>query len=583
MSRRDAVELVWPGKYGADGARAELPTRAAPLAVEVRAGAPGAEGRDLLICADNLLAMDALLATHAGKVDLVYIDPPFATGQAFERTAQVGEGEALRAHAYCDRWTGGLAGFLRMLDPRLRRIYRLLAPRGSLYVHVDPTVGHAVKLLLDEVFGPECFQREIVWRIGWVSGFKTRAHNWIRNHDLIFFYTKDPQRFTFHKQVVPHPPGYKRRRGEPAKGAGVPVDDVWNAGPAELQLRGAASLDSIQIKSFSREKTGWATQKNESLLRRIVAASSNPGDLVADFFCGAGTTLAVAQALGRRFIGCDSAAAAVELAHARLLEQPGARFDRCGLGAREREIWLEDQALGWPAAALRMRQAEPAEAPLSGRAGEVGVLVGPLAQPVTAAAVRAAAGAAAAAGLSRLEVLGWAWAFPAGEELSAGTGVDVACLQLRRALLDERLQGRAELLWSERPAIEVAFAAEPGPEGPRLRAGLTALRFAHPERLAEALREAAPQWHDLVDAWAVEFAAGAGPFTPDASASRTRTRRELPLATPWVPARGPGPWTARVRVVDAAGGESWHGFRLELDEAGALRASPCACPGEQVS
>src|SRR5690606_12655232 len=152
----------------------------------------------------------------------------------------------------------------------------------SLYVHVDPTVGHAVKLLLDEVFGPGCFQREIVWRIGWVSGFKTKARNWIRNHDLLFFYVKDPRRFTFNKRILPHPPGYVRRDGSPPRGRGVPLCDVWNAGEGELSLRGRESLDSIQIKSFSTEKTGYATQKNESLLRRIVEASSNPGDLVAD-------------------------------------------------------------------------------------------------------------------------------------------------------------------------------------------------------------------------------------------------------------------------------------------------------------
>lgn len=326
----DGVELLWPGKYGAAGERAPLPSTGEVIAVDLRLGGPPAVGADRLILADNLAASDALLAAWRGSVDLIYIDPPFGTGQKFSRTIALAGGEELRAPAFEDRWAGGLGGYLAMLDPRLRLCHALLAARGSLYVHVDPIVAHPVKLLLDEIFGAGCFQREIVWRIGWLSGFKTRARNWIRNHDTIFFYTRDPGRFTFNKQLLPYPLGYVRRDGSPPKGLGAPIDDVWNAGPGDLALRGRESLDSIQIKSFSREKTGWATQKNESLLRRIIGASSNPGDLVADLFCGSGTTLAVAAAMGRRFVGCDRSAAAIHVARGRL-RGLGAAFELCSL------------------------------------------------------------------------------------------------------------------------------------------------------------------------------------------------------------------------------------------------------------
>lgn len=563
MSRRPAVELVWPGKYGPDGERTEPKAHAVTLAPELQFG----DGRDRLICGDNLLALEALLQTHAGAVDLVYIDPPFSTGHAFERTAQVGDedGPELRVHAYCDRWSGGLAGFLQMLDPRLRRIHRLLAPHGSLYVHVDPTVGHAVKLLLDEIFGPGCFQREIVWRIGWVSGFKARANNWIRNHDLIFFYVKDPQKFVFNRQIVPHPPEYRRRQGADTKQGGVPVEDVWNASPAEWNLRGAESLDSIQIKSFSREKTGWATQKNESLLRRIIAASSRPGDLIVDVFCGAGTTLAAAQALGRRWIGCDSAAAAIELAQARLSQGTGVGFVRCRVEG-ERAAWLAERGEAWPAVVLKSRGAEAVGGALSGVAGEVGVLVGPLDGAVSAAAVAAAVRAAADRGLRRVEVLAWAWGFPAGSDLVGETGVEVVCLQLRRGLLDPRLGSRAEQLWGERPVVEVRFVVEQCGEGWRARAELVGLKFSDPARLPEALR--ASDGRALVEAWAIALADAGGPLRPDLAGARTRNRRELVFQTDWVALPGAGPWTARARVVDASGGESWHCWRLEPGEAG---------------
>ncbi len=331
------VEIVWSGKYADDGTRAPLPTpgalprleeRLPAVASVVEGGEPASLETDgQLIQGENLAVLASFAADRPASIDLMYIDPPFNTGSRFSVRRTVGEQEgSIEVPAYSDAWEGGAAGFLSMLDPRLRLMHQLLAENGSLYVHVDPTIGHAVKILLDEIFGPGCFQREIVWRIGWLSGFKTGARNWIRNHDLIFFYVKNPRRFTFNKMYTPYPEGYLRRDGKPPTGKGFPLDDVWNANEAEFGLASRDSLDSIQIKSFSREKTGWATQKNESILRRIVQVSSNPGDLVADFFCGSGTTAAAAQDLGRRWIVCDSSPVAVQITRARLLDL-GARFD----------------------------------------------------------------------------------------------------------------------------------------------------------------------------------------------------------------------------------------------------------------
>lgn len=292
-----------------------------PLEVHAAARPPllpptsaGAGGGGRLCLGDNLAVGGALLPELNGKVDLIYIDPPFGTGGRFRVRRQPGEAGTA---AYGDAWQGGLRGYLNMLQPRLELAHALLAAHGSLYVHLDPTAAHYVKVMLDQIFGPECFQREIIWRIGWVSGYKGMVQNWVRNHDTILFYTRDPERFTFHKSYVPHLPGYSRRGG--GEGQGHPVDDVWNGSPAEHALTGADALDSIQIKSFSAEKTGYETQKNESLLRRVIEASSNPGDLVVDLFAGSGTTLAVAENLGRRWLGCDCGMAAVHVTRKRLL------------------------------------------------------------------------------------------------------------------------------------------------------------------------------------------------------------------------------------------------------------------------
>ena len=313
---------VVPGRQG-PGAPADGP-RVVPLALEAAGGPheePGAPEAapppppNRLLLGDNLGAMAALLPTAAGSVDLIYVDPPFASGGEYV----LREGGGVE-RTYTDRWEGGLAGYLDMLAPRLVLMRELLAPHGSFYIHLDPVAAHYVKVILDELYGPPCFQREIIWRIGWISGYKSAVRNWVRNHDTLLFYTKDPKHFTFHKEYVPHLPGYRRRGG--GEGRGHPVEDVWNANAAELALEGEDSLDSIQIRSFSREKTGFETQKNLSLLRRVIAASSNPGDLVADLFCGSGTTLVAAEGLGRRWLGCDSGPAAQEVTRLRLLALP---------------------------------------------------------------------------------------------------------------------------------------------------------------------------------------------------------------------------------------------------------------------
>jgi len=496
------VELRWPGKYDESGRRIPLPRCGTNLVAQV--AFPGSDPARL-IHGDNLAILDVLERELRGKVDLIYLDPPFATGGMFSLLTRVGEGEGTREleqHAYSDRFEGGLAGFLRMLDPRLRLLHSLLSDHGSLYVHVDPTVGHAVKLLLDEVFGPQCFQREIVWRIGWVSGFKSRARNWIRNHDLIFFYTKDPRAFTFNKLYTPYPPGYRRRDGALPRGEGVPVDDVWNANEAEFALRGRESLDSIQIKSFSTEKSGYATQKNVSLLRRIIAASSQPGDLVLDPFCGSGTTGVAAAELGRRFIGCDRNASALHISLKRILEVPGAPGVRWeGLAG---------------AAALVLPLAEACDP-------EVTVT------PEGVGSIRVAAGRT----VIQDDVLRW-W--------------DSAALQGARSLRIEAHRYRLPLhfrappqaallhppsseesLPREVPFVSIAatFGGDSGPPtAVKVEVGIVGYEYRNPQWLPPNLQQTA-RWSDFLDAWWI--AVPGAPPSVVALEFRTHRRRELAL------------------------------------------------------
>ena len=301
------AELVWRGK---GRARHAAP---APLRTdEAHGGAGGWQNR--LIHGETERVLPGLLGELAGKVALVYVDPPFDTGGTFDYLAAipgVPEGTPRVAlPAYRD--ARGLDAWLAWFHEIATQLRDLLAEGGSLYVHLDAHAVHYAKVLLDEVFGAGAFQREIVWRIGWVSGFKSRARGWIRNHDTLLFYAKGGRPATFHKEYIPYPSGYVRRDGSPPRGPGYPLEDVWNA--SELDR-----LDSIQIVSFSGEKVGYPTQKNESLLSRIVSASSNPGDLVLDGFVGSGTTAVVAEKLGRRWIACDASPLAMHATRRRLL------------------------------------------------------------------------------------------------------------------------------------------------------------------------------------------------------------------------------------------------------------------------
>lgn len=259
-----------------------------------------ADSRDLL----SWMALNG----YSGKVDLAYLDPPFGSGAIYSRKVQLrGSSKCLQVPAFHDIWSD--SDYLQFMYERLVLARELLSESGSLYLHVDTAQSHYLKVMCDEVFGRESFQREIVWRIGWVSGYKSQAKNWIRNHDVILFYAKNADRMYFEKQFAPYVDGYKRRTGN--RGKGHPLEDTWNCSEHDR-------LDSIQIKSFSGEKTGYPTQKNEALLRRIIQASCPEGGLVLDCFSGSGTTAAVSRRLDRRWIVGDVSAAAVHTARIRL-------------------------------------------------------------------------------------------------------------------------------------------------------------------------------------------------------------------------------------------------------------------------
>ncbi|MFH7836249.1 MAG: site-specific DNA-methyltransferase [Candidatus Aenigmatarchaeota archaeon] len=289
--------------------------------------------QNLLFHGDNKEVLATLLELgFRGKVDLIYIDPPFKSGADYVRKVELrglkdlgsierDEASVLQQTMYFDIWNND--NYLQFMYERLMLMKELLSESGSIYVHMDQTVGHYVKLIMDEIFGQENFRSQIIWNTASinVAGFKTQANNWIYSQGIILYYVKNNQKdnFTFNKQYTIKSLKYPyeddngnyriSRNGEKIyefEDKGDPVTDIWN------------DILSFNYVAAAKESLGFQTQKPEALLERIIKASSNPGDLVLDCFMGSGTTASVAQKLGRRWIGCDINKGAVQLISSRL-------------------------------------------------------------------------------------------------------------------------------------------------------------------------------------------------------------------------------------------------------------------------
>jgi len=305
-------QLTWPGKRLNDPIPAQLVTEA--IVYPQGHGYPDITPENRLLLGDNLAVMAALLPEYEGRVDLIYVDPPFFTNRKYN--ARIGRGEDSRkpdewqlAEGYRDHWPD-LDAYLDFLYQRLALMNRLLAPNGTLYLHLDWHADSYARLLLDEIFGAENMLNEIIWAYHGPSPIR-RAFN--RKHDTILVYVKGRE-YTFNADAVrePYNPNtVKTFEASPKAGFGK-VPDL---------KRGKVPEDWWYFPVVARlhnERTGYPTQKPRALLERIIRASSNPGDLVADFFCGSGTTPRVAADLGRKFIATDATFRAVHTTRSRL-------------------------------------------------------------------------------------------------------------------------------------------------------------------------------------------------------------------------------------------------------------------------
>ena len=339
-----------------------LPAKASSnIRFGTQASLPAAD-MNRLIYGDNLLAMQALLAgdpqtdlpSLRGKVDLIYIDPPFDSKADYRTKLTLPSGDisqkptTIEQFAYADTWKDGTVSYLRMLYPRLVLMRELLSDHGSIYVHIDWHVGHYVKVLMDEIFGKENLVNEIVWDKGF-RGTESKAI-YQHAHDTVFFYAKNKQGgYTWNQQAQPYKDKSMGRYNQVDEKGNryalikrVRTDGSVYYGKTYPKEEGKRINDVVShiatMASTNTERVGYDTQKPEALLELFIKASSNECDLVCDFFGGSGTTAAVAERLGRRWITTDIGKPATLVMRKRLIDQEVKPFLYQAIGDYQKEM-----------------------------------------------------------------------------------------------------------------------------------------------------------------------------------------------------------------------------------------------------
>ena len=282
---------------------------------------------NVLYFGDNLEVIHKYVPDNS--IDLIYIDPPFFSSKAYE----IIYGDAKEVRMFEDRWKGDVYHYVNWMEPRLAQMHRVLKSTGTIYVHLDWHAVHYIKIAMDRIFGYNNFLNDLVWHY---KRWPTKSKRLQKMHDTILTYQKSDNPYRHFNVLYRSRAESTIRRwkdskirarhdetgqripsiAEAEKSKGVPLDDVW---------------DISIIAPVKKERLGYPTQKPEALLKQIIETSSNPGDIVADLFCGCGTTLAVAQLLGRKWIGCDVSPTALKVVKQRLIKYGATNIEEIGV------------------------------------------------------------------------------------------------------------------------------------------------------------------------------------------------------------------------------------------------------------
>jgi adenine-specific DNA-methyltransferase len=643
------AELVWPGKYSEDGTLRQSPRVNLPFQVIERVNDSratrealkrgiqttlfdvyeGNEGttfedgwRNKLIWGDNLLVMGSLLEKFAGKVNLIYIDPPFATGADFSFSAAIGDSERVVAKeqsvieekAYRDTWGAGVVSYLDMMFKRLAVMKDLLTPNGTIYVHIDYRLVHQMHSLLSDLMGMEAHKNDIVWSYGG-RGAKAVSGQFPRNHDALLVFAKGTPTYNRSYREIEYnlaalPSHIKLdESGQAFKTS--PRGDYTDESISRLEKEGRiyrTNTGAVRIKyplerrgnkviekalvgdvwddipdmmhTSAEERLDYPTQKPEKLLNRVIEVASNPNDLVADFFCGSGTALSVAEKLGRRWIGCDLGRWPIHVTRKRLLGIENCKpFEVLNLGKYERQYWqgttfgagekqsVTEQALyQYLAFILKLYFAQPVPglAHLHGKKGRAMVHIGAVDAPVTIAEIDAAVDECVALKQGELHILGWEWEMGLYDlvvEAAKKKGVRLLLLQIPREVMEHQAAAKGDVRFFELAYLEVE-AMRPK----QLSVQITLKDFVIPntELIPEDVRSKVSKWSDYIDYWAVDWDFQNDTFMQGWVAFRTRSDRRLPLVSDVHTYEKPGSYRVLVKVIDIFGNDTTQACDLEV-------------------
>lgn len=511
------VELVWNGKTN------EITNVVLPFQVIEQVDEPRNEketklqrtlfdldprGRQLkgwtnkLIWGDNKLILSSLkngplrqAIDEQGGIKLIYIDPPFDVGADFSMKIGIGDEEftkqpsVLEELAYRDTWGKGADSFVSMIYERLSLMRDLLSEDGSIYVHCDWRVNSYMRLVMDEVFGKDNFRREIIWSLSGVSGYKSLVNSFVRGHDSILYYSKTSNPI-FNKVYLPYSEAQLKRfskvdeRGRRYKpitktkriyldeSQGVPLSDVWS------------DIASFQTIVNSPEIVDYPTQKPEKILERIISASSNEGDLVADFFGGSGTTLAVAEKMGRKWIGSDLGKFAIHTARKRMIgiqrelkkeDRSFRAFEILNLGKYERQHYigvnpnlreeekqkqLAQKEAEFVSLVLSAYKAESFDGfrTFHGKKNSRLVAIGPINLPLSRLFVDQVIKESIEKQITKIDILAFEFEmglFPSIQEEAKDKGIDLALKYIPRDVFDKRAIEKNQVVFHDVSYIEV--------------------------------------------------------------------------------------------------------------------------------
>jgi len=557
--------------------------------------------KNKLIWGDNKIVMESLLRgdetsgipSLSGKINLIYIDPPFFTGSDFSVKTTIGNEEVekepsiIEQRAYIDTWSQGIASYLKYMYERLVLMRELLADNGSIYVHLDWHVGHYVKVLMDEVFGEENFLGEVVWyRYNKIPDKTKRLY--FKMHDTILHYVKDKNsHYVFNQILALTEEKIRRRKMKKIDGKIMALDDYVDYEREILLTRSVIDFIPDIIIGSSSEKTGYGTQKPENLLELLIKVSSNEGDLVADFFCGSGTTGAVAEKLGRRWIMADLSKFAIQVTRKRLLDihhskdlldeekkeygNPARPFEILNVGNYSIGDWQarEEEFVKF---ILQLYQAKPLTGfnYIHGEKEKRAVHIGSLSAPVTIDEIKTVVEECNNNNFKSLDVLGLEWGYgvnelakalakksnvdlkliqiPSYNELSAAlVGFDLNLFKIPDEIVEEKISKNIKFL--ELPYLEL----ETKINDKKVELKITDFQLPPTPELFE-IADKIKDSIDLIDYWAVDWDYQGDTFHNQWQSYRTKKELKVDKKASYTYEKT-GDYQIMVKIIDVFGGD----------------------------